>query len=207
MVAEGATEPTAGPAASTPWALGRWHGGGRWAVQVQAGLAGLVGGWVPEAGDAAGGGGGGDGVGGGGGGPWVLIDASALDPTVDVAVVADRLAACATAERPPARVVALVGAGWRGAAPDVAAAARAGAVVAAARWAGVALAPRRATVNVVAVPEGFPEAGPAGPAGAVVGVADVVHAVRFLLRPGNDYLTGQVISLTGGDVLWSNQSM
>jgi hypothetical protein len=180
------------------WARGAWCGSAPWAGSVRVDLSDLVGAWASpsSSGDVE-----------GSAEVDVAVEATALDPGVDVGGVTGRLAAWAASDRPPSRVVAVVGSGWRGAATDPAAAARAGAVVAAARWAAVELAARRATVNVVAVPEGFPDAGPAGPAGIEVGVADLVHAVRFLLRPGNDYLTGQVLSLTGGDVLWSNQSM
>ena len=112
-------------------------------------------------------------------------------------------------EQPPSRAVVLVDDAWLGAhgAPDRAG--RSGAAVAVARSSALRMTARGTTVNVVSLPAGFPDGRSAigAPLQGQVGVADLSHVLRFLLQPDNGYITGQVIALTGGDLVWSSLSM
>ena len=121
----------------------------------------------------------------------------------DAEVVIDASALAGPAAEPPAlarRTVHIVSDGRR----DPELAARQGAVVAAARARALAGAPQGRTANVIVVPDGFPgsETAPSAPVSATVGLADLVHALEFLLDPANGYVTGQVIALLGGDDVW-----
>lgn len=118
----------------------------------------------------------------------VVVDASALagapGPLPDDAV----------------RVVRLVTDGRR----DPAVAACSGAAIAEMRARALTDAPTGRTTNAIVLPAGFPDAAPAdrAPLDRSVGTEDLAHALAFLLDPDNDYLTGQVISLLGGDDVW-----
>jgi len=135
----------------------------------------------------------------------VLVDASALSTD---GAPGEGLVAVATGPRPPRRVVVVVSAAWlgRGAAP--ADSARAAAAVGLARHLALELAPTATTVNAVAVPLAFPGPPPASaPVRRDVGIDDLAHAVRFFGHPDNGYVMGQVVSLCGGDQIWSNHDL
>jgi hypothetical protein len=137
----------------------------------------------------------------------VVVDATALsgsDMSEEVQTLLDELDA--PGPNSLRRVVHVVPLRWLGRALRPADAGRAAFVVAAARARALRAAPARCTVNVVVVPDEFPDALPpaSAPIRRPVGAVDLAHVVRYLLDPANDYVTGQVLSICGGDDAWSN---
>lgn len=137
--------------------------------------------------------------------PEVVVDASALDGSTQHL----GLTTVPTGGTPLRRLVAVVSDAWLGvgAAPDVAA--RHGAVVAQVRSTALALAASAVTVNAVAVPVGYPRLRPEGRSvlGVTATAAELAHAVGFFVEPANDYVVGQVLSVSGGTEVWGNHAL
>lgn len=137
----------------------------------------------------------------------VVVDATSLHGGhVAGAVQALLDALCDRPQSSLRRVVHVVPLRWLGRAARPADAGVAAFVVAAARARALRQAPARCTVNTVVVPDEFPGAPPpaSAPIRRPIDVADLTHALRYLLDPDNDYVTGQVVSICGGDDAWSN---
>jgi hypothetical protein len=110
---------------------------------------------------------------------------------------------------PPARVISLVWDSWLGRGATGRGTARSAAAVGLARNWALRLAPSATTVNTIALPAGFPDATPpsTAPVPVAVGIDDLANVVRFFGHPDNSYVIGQVISLGGGDFVWSHHSL
>jgi hypothetical protein len=87
--------------------------------------------------------------------------------------------------------------------------ARSAAAVGLARNWALRLAPTATTVNTIALPEGFPDVSPpsTAPVPVATGLDDLAHVVRFFGHPDNGYVIGQLVSLGGGDFVWTNHSL
>ncbi len=107
----------------------------------------------------------------------------------------------------PRRVVFVVTDGWLGVSGKLVDAGRSAATVATTRALALRLAAHGTAVNAVSVGDGFPGATPnTAPVRANVGLADLTHTIGFFVDPLNGYVTGQVLSISGGDSIWANLS-
>jgi hypothetical protein len=107
----------------------------------------------------------------------------------------------------PRRVVFVVTDGWLGVTGSIREAARSATTVATTRALALRLAAHGTAVNAVSVSDGFPGDTPkTAPIRTTVGLADLAHTVSFFIHPLNGYVTGQVLSISGGDSVWANLS-
>jgi hypothetical protein len=139
----------------------------------------------------------------------VVLNATALDDRSDVEQLEEAYQRALAGAEPPARIISLVWDSWLGRGPTGRETARSAAAVGLARNWALRLAPTGTTVNTVALPAGFPDAAPpsTAPVPVVTGIDDLAHVVRFFGHPDNGYVIGQLISLGGGDFVWSNHSL
>jgi hypothetical protein len=139
----------------------------------------------------------------------VIVDATALDGHGRASALTTDLAdaVLATTVRPQ-RIILLVGDEWLGTSGSLGAAATSAAALAVGRGLALRLVASGTTVNAIAVPPGFPTAKPpsTAPVQHAVGLPELVHTLIYFAAPANDYVTGQVLSLSGGDTTWSNLS-
>jgi hypothetical protein len=139
----------------------------------------------------------------------VVLNAVALDEHSDIDQLEDVFEQAFARAEPPARVISLVWDSWLGRGSTGRGTARSAAAVGLARNWALRLAPAATTVNTIALPAGFPDAAPptTAPVQVAVGIEDLANVVRFFGHPDNSYVIGQVISLSGGDFVWSNHSL
>jgi hypothetical protein len=139
----------------------------------------------------------------------VVLNASALDGQSDIDQLDEAYQRALAGTEPPARIISLVWDSWLGRGPTGVETARSAAAVGLARNWALRLAPTITTVNTIALPAGFPGAAPpaTAPVPVITGIDDLAHVVRFFGHPDNGYVIGQVVSLGGGDFVWSNHSL
>jgi len=139
----------------------------------------------------------------------VVLNATALDDRSDIVQLEDGYERALAGAEPTARIISLVWDSWLGRGPTGMVTARSAAAVGLARNWALRLAPTATTVNVIALPVGFPDAVPpsTAPVPVMGGIDDLAHVVRFFGHPDNSYIIGQLISLGGGDFVWSNHSL
>ncbi len=139
----------------------------------------------------------------------VVLNAVALDDHADIDGLEAVFEAALAATDPPARILSLVWDSWLGRGSTGRGTARSAAAVGLARNWALRLAPAATTVNVIALPDGFPDAAPLSdaPVQVAAGIEDLGHVVRYFGHPDNGYVIGQLISLGGGDFVWSNHSL
>jgi len=139
----------------------------------------------------------------------VVLNATALDDRSDIVQLEDAYERALAGAEPPARIISLVWDSWLGRGSTGPLTARSAAAVGLARNWALRLAPTATTVNAIALPDGFPDAVPpsTAPLPVVGGIEDLAHVVRFFGHPDNGYVIGQLISLGGGDFVWSNHSL
>ena len=138
----------------------------------------------------------------------VVLDATALTPSEPPAIASGMADAVLASARRPERIILLVGDEWLGTTGSLTASARSAAALAVGRGLALRLVASGTTVNAIAVPPGFPTAGPpdTAPIQHSVALPELVHTLTFFAARANDYVTGQVLSLSGGDTTWSNLS-
>jgi hypothetical protein len=139
----------------------------------------------------------------------VVLNATALDERSDIDRLEEAYRNVLAGAEPPARIITLVWDSWLGRGPTGTETARSAAAVGLARNWALRLAPTATTVNTVALPPGFPGGPPpsTAPVSVATGIDDLAHVVRFFGHPDNGYVIGQLISLGGGDFVWSNHSL
>ena len=139
----------------------------------------------------------------------VVLNAVALDDHADI----DGLEAVFEAPLPrptrPPGSCRSCGTAWLGRGSTGRGTARSAAAVGLARNWALRLAPAATTVNIIALPDGFPDTAPLSdaPVQVAAGIEDLGHVVRYFGHPDNGYVIGQLISLGGGDFVWSNHSL
>ncbi|HEY2300412.1 MAG TPA: hypothetical protein VGH66_00885 [Acidimicrobiales bacterium] len=139
----------------------------------------------------------------------IVLNAAALDDHTDIDGLEAVFDGALSGDERPARIISLVWDSWIGRGSAGRGTARSAAAVGLARNWALRLAPTGTTVNTIALPSGFPNGAPpsAAPVPVATGIDDLAHVVRFFGDPDNDYVIGQVISLGGGDFVWSNHSL
>ena len=139
----------------------------------------------------------------------IVLNAAALDDHADIDGLEAVFDRALSGDERPARIISVVWDSWIGRGSAGRGTARSAAAVGLARNWALRLAPTGTTVNTIALPSGFPNgAAPStAPVSVATGIDDLAHVVRFFGDPDNDYVIGQVISLGGGDFVWSNHSL
>jgi hypothetical protein len=139
----------------------------------------------------------------------IVLNAAALDDHTDIDGLEAVFDHALSGDERPARIISLVWDSWIGRGSAGRGTARSAAAVGLARNWALRLAPTGTTVNTIALPSGFPNGAPpsAAPVAVATGIDDLGHVVRFFGDPDNDYVIGQLISLDGGDFVWSNHSL
>jgi hypothetical protein len=184
------------PGTGSWWLAGDWIGPGDLGKAVCATLGDVAGSWNigPQVATAAG---------------SIVLHAGALDDHADIDGLEAVYERCLAGAEPPARIISLVWDSWLGRGSTGRATAASAAAVGLARNWALRLAPASTSVNIVALPDGFPDAVPAPtvPVQTPAGIEDLGHVVRYFGHPDNGYVIGQLISLGGGDFVWSNHSL
>jgi NAD(P)-dependent dehydrogenase (short-subunit alcohol dehydrogenase family) len=174
------------------WGTGTWVGPAELGHPVCAALGDVAASWGFGAGPAS-----------------VVLNGTALDDQSDIAAMEAVFEGTLAGAEKPARIISLVWDSWLGRGLTGRETASSAAAVGLARNWALRLAPTPTTVNVIALPSGFPNAAPApnAPVQIPTGIEDLAHVVRFFGHPDNGYIIGQVVSLGGGDLVWSNHSL